>query len=272
MGEAGPRRALITGGSRGIGAGIATVFVRHGVDVIICGRDQQAGKAAAAAIDGSGSGRCRFIRCNVMRTWDNERLVSSSLEALGGLDCLVNNAGWHPPHRPIDAIPVDEFIDLFRVNVVSCFELAKLALPTLREVAGSVVNIGSLVGAFGQERAVDYVATKATLEGFTKALAIDEARHGVRVNLVLPGVIETQSHRQYLQRQAEPAAAAREVDQWQWLGRVGTPEEVGEVCYFVASRSARFMTGACLSVTGGAELGYGRKAGWVPPLVTSVRG
>jgi NAD(P)-dependent dehydrogenase (short-subunit alcohol dehydrogenase family) len=260
-----PRYALVTGGSRGIGTGIASVFVGTGAHVIICGRDEAAGEAAAAAIDASGPGSCTFVKCDVAKSSDNERLVARTLDVFGGLDCLVNNAGWHPPHRPVDHIPVEDFVGLLRLNVVSYFELAKLALPALRRAKGSIVNIGSLVGTLGQEQAADYVATKAAIEGLTKALAIDEARYGVRVNVVLPGVIETPSHAAYLSMQPDPEGAAREVDQWQWLGRTGMPEEVGQACLFLVGAGARFITGASLCVSGGAELGYGAKTGWVAP-------
>jgi NAD(P)-dependent dehydrogenase (short-subunit alcohol dehydrogenase family) len=263
--NSGPGLVLVTGGSRGIGTGIATVFVGNGAQVVICGRDRSAGEAAAATIDASGPGACQFVQCDVAESSENERLVSNALDILGGLDCLVNNAGWHPPHRSVDDIPVQEFVSLLRLNVVSYFEIAKLALPALRRSKGSIINIGSLVGTFGQEHASDYVATKAAIEGLTKALAIDEARYGVRVNVVLPGVIETPSHAAYLSRQPDPEAAANDVNRWQWLGRTGSPEDVGRVCLFLASEGARFVTGASVRVSGGAELGYGQKAGWLAP-------
>jgi NAD(P)-dependent dehydrogenase (short-subunit alcohol dehydrogenase family) len=256
---------LVTGGSRGIGAGIAQVFVAAGTTVIICGRDRDAGEATASEMNHMGPGHCQFVQCDVSNSKDNERLIEVTLAQEGRLDCLVNNAGWHPPHRPIDEISVSEFEALMRLNVTSYFELSKLALPALRATRGSIINIGSLVGTIGQEGACAYTATKGAIAGLTRALAIDEARHGVRVNAVLPGVIETPSHLAYLDRQADPPAAEREIDQWQWLGRVGRSEEVGRVCLFLSGEGAAFVTGVDVVVSGGAELGYGMKAGWVEP-------
>ncbi len=256
---------LVTGGSRGIGAGIARVFVAAGAAVVVCGRDQVAGEAAAREMDRSGPGRCQFVQCDVSNSEDNERLIEMTLAREGRLDCLVNNAGWHPPHRPIDQVSVSEFEALMRLNVTSYFELCKLALPALRAARGSIINIGSLVGTIGQEGACAYTATKGAIDGLTRALAIDEARYGVRVNAVLPGVIETPSHLAYVSRQADPAAAEREIDQWQWLGRVGQAEEVGRVCLFLSGEGAAFVTGVGIVVSGGAELGYGMKAGWAEP-------
>ena len=256
-------RAIVTGGTRGIGAGIAKAFVASGATVVICGREEAAGQAAAHAIAAAGEGTCQFVACDVRSSQDNERLVATALEHLGGLDCLVNNAGWHPPHRPIDDIAVAELVELLRLNVVSYFEVTKLALPAIRDARGCVINVGSLVGGIGQVHASDYVISKAAIAGLTRALAIDEARHGVRVNTVVPGVVETPSHLAYLEAQDDPGSAAAEVNRWQWLARIGRPEEVGHLCCFLASQGAAFITGATIPVSGGAELGYGAKAGWV---------
>jgi len=250
---------LITGGTRGIGNGVARVFVGAGAAVTVCGRDEAAGEAAAAEINQPGPGSCRFIRCDVSDTDDNQRLVRLTIESMGRLDCLVNNAGWHPPYTTIDDTSVRDFSRLLHLNVTSYFELCKLALPALRLTSGCIINIGSLVGAIGQVGACAYTATKGAIEGLTKALAIDEARYGVRVNAVLPGVIETPLYREYLNAQADPAQAELDVSRWQWLGRVGKAEEVGHLCLFLAGDGAKFLTGAAIPLSGGAELGYGTK-------------
>ena len=129
----------------------------------------------------------------------------------------------------------------------------KYALPYLRKTRGSIINLGSLVGQIGQEWATTYAATKGAVSALTKALAVDKARHGVRVNAVLPGCIGTPAHRD------RPKELQDFVDSWQWTGRVGTIEEVGYACLFLASDGASFITGIDLLVTGGAELAYGVK-------------
>ena len=121
----------------------------------------------------------------------------------GRLDCLINNAGWHPDHRPIDDFSVEEFEALLRLNLVSYFAACKYALPHLRQARGSIINMSSLVGVLGQERAATYVSTKAAIIGLTKALAIDEAQNGVRVNAVLPGTIATPLLDHFVQSTAE---------------------------------------------------------------------
>ena len=121
------------------------------------------------------------------RRRERRALVEFTLKRHGRLDCLVNNAGWHPPHRPIDDFTVQEFRDLLELNLVSVFDLCRLALPHLRKTRGNIINMASLVGSMGQLHATTYVATKGALLGFTKALAVDEATHDVRVNSVSPG-------------------------------------------------------------------------------------
>jgi NAD(P)-dependent dehydrogenase (short-subunit alcohol dehydrogenase family) len=182
-----------------------------------------------------------------------KQLIDNTANEYGRLDCLINNAGSHPDHRPIDDFSVQEFRGLLRLNLVAYFAGSKFALPHLRKSRGCIINMGSLVGKIGQEWASTYVATKAAISGLTKALAIDEARHGVRINTVMPGNIVSPvvAHR--------PQKIRDYVAKWQWAGREGTPEEVGNVCLYLASNAASFVNGAEVNVSGGADIGYGIK-------------
>jgi len=143
--------------------------------------------------------------------------------------------------------------------VVSVFALAKLALPHLRRTRGSIVNVASLVATIGQHHATTYVATKGAVKSFTKALAVDEAVHGVRVNSISPGNVFTPLWQQAIDAAPDPAASRADGEAAQWAGRMGTPEEVGRLCLFLAS-DATFTTGVDHIISGGAEIGYGRKA------------
>jgi L-fucose dehydrogenase len=248
--------AVITGGASGIGAAISQAFVDAGAAVVLLDRDAATGEGLAGAL--APRGAARFIQCDM---GDPDQVAGSLATVLRDteLDCLVNNVGQHPPHTPIDDISVEAFEALLRINVTSCFTASKHALPSLRRTQGSIVNIGSIVSDIGQQGAVPYVASKAAIVGLTKAMAIDEAHRGVRVNVVLPGVVDTASHQQFLDSHAERDAISERVSNWQWLRRIAEPEEVAATCVFVASRHAGFVTGAAIPVTGGAELGYGIK-------------
>ncbi|XP_033026008.1 17-beta-hydroxysteroid dehydrogenase 14 isoform X4 [Lacerta agilis] len=159
--------------------------VRHGAKVVFCapGSEGERGKVIEKELnDSAGPGEGRFEVCDVLRETDIKTLVSVTVELYGQLDCLVNNAGSHPPDQTIDDVSAQEFRSLMDLNVVSCFLAAKTALPHLRKTKGNIINIASLVGLIGQKYAVPYVATKGAVTAMTKAMAIDESKYGVRVN------------------------------------------------------------------------------------------
>ena len=250
---------IVTGGSKGIGEGIARVFVRAGAHVMICARGQSEGDALAKELSDAGPGTCYFELCDVSKPEDLSRLINKTVELHGRIDCLINNAGLHPSHHPIDDFSIEDFESLLRLNLVSYFAACKFALPYLRKTHGSIINISSLVGSMGQEGATTYCATKGGITAFTKALAVDEGRHGVRVNAILPGVIGTPMHWKYVNSQPDPERAQKDIDAWQWLGRIGTLEETGYACLYLASDGGAFITGIELNISGGAELAYGIK-------------
>jgi NAD(P)-dependent dehydrogenase (short-subunit alcohol dehydrogenase family) len=171
----------------------------------------------------------------------------------------INNAGWHPPHKPIDDFPEDEFRELIELNLVSVFTACKAALPYLRQTRGNIINIASLVATIGQHHATTYAATKGALTAFTKALAIDEAPNGVRVNSVSPGNIYTPMWQEAIDAARDPEKCLEDGLAAQVMGRMGTPEEVGRLCLYLAA-DATFTTGVDHVISGGAELGYGNKA------------
>ena len=250
---------IITGGSKGIGEGVARVFVAAGAKVVICARGEQEGPALAQELTRQGPGTCDFMRCDVTQPTQIKELIEQTVALHGRLDCLVNNAGWHPDHRPIDDFSIEEFESLLHLNLVSYFAASKYALPYLRKTHGSIINMSSLVGEMGQEWATTYCATKGGITALTKALAVDEARNGVRINAVLPGAIITPMAKHFIEANPDALAIQDFLDSWQWNGRRGTIEEVGYTCLFLASDGASFITGIELNVSGGAELAYGIK-------------
>lgn len=247
---------IVTGGSKGIGEGCVRVFADAGAKVVFCAR--RASEALAAEVTARGPGEAVFYACDVSKEAERRALVDFTLKGHGRLDCLINNAGWHPPHRPIDDFTVQEFRDLLELNLVSVFDLCRLALPHLRKTRGNIINMASLVGSMGQLHATTYVATKGALIGFTKALAVDEAAHDVRVNSVSPGNVMTPLWQEAIDDAPDPARCRADGDASQLLGRMGTVEEAGRLCLFLAAE-ATFTTGVDHILSGGAELAYGRK-------------
>lgn len=253
------RVAIITGGTKGIGAGCVRAFVAAGAKVVFCSQHAGEGDAMAAELTARGPGEARFLACDVADVEQLRRLVDETARLYGRIDCLINNAGWHPPHRPIDDFSVDEFRALLDLNLVSVFAASKFALPHLRKTKGCIINIGSLVGSMAQLYATTYVATKGAVIALTKALAVDEAAHDVRVNSVSPGNIYTPLWQEAIDASPVPTRTRADGEAAQLLGRMGTPDEAGALCLFLAAE-ATFTTGVDHLLTGGAELAYGRKS------------
>ena len=253
---------IITGGSSGIGKGCAEQFVKAGARVVVCCNNENEGAAVADTLRDTalrqGSGSADFVYCDVTRTDDIRNLIDATISRHGQIDCLINNAGWHPPHKSIDDFSVQEFRDLLELNLVSIFSASKLGLPYLRQTKGNIINMSSLVATIGQRHATTYVATKGAITAFTKALAVDEAPNGVRVNSVSPGNIFTPLWQEAIDAAPDPQKYRAEGEAAQLVGRMGCVEEVGRLCLFIASE-ATFTTGVDHIISGGAELGYAQR-------------
>lgn len=249
--------AVITGGTQGIGLGCAEVFARHGAAVVVASNTPEIGHEVEHRLRESGH-RALFIATDVTDETAVQSLAETTVAHFGRLDCWLNNAGWHPPSVTIEETSVADFEQLLRLNLTSTFMGCKYAVPHLAATRGSIINMSSEVALIGQGQAPAYVASKAGQIGLTRALAIDLAPRGVRVNAVCPAGVMTPLMRQWADSQYDPAASLKMVDSWHLLGRMATPEEIGEVCAFLASSEASFMTGQVLCPDGGAALGYRR--------------
>ena len=251
---------IITGGTHGIGEGCVRVFADAGAHVVFCARNTDEGRAVEVEVNArvAGAGRATFVRCDVSKVDEVRALIDRVARDHGRIDCLINNAGWHPPHRPIDDFTADDFRDLLELNLVSVFVACQQALPYLRKTKGNIINMSSLVGSMGQLYATTYVATKGAITAFSKALAIDEAANGVRVNSVSPGNIWTPLWKEAVDASKNPVKTRADGEAAQLMGRMGTIEEAGKLCLFLAAE-ATFTTGVDHILSGGAELAYGRK-------------
>jgi NAD(P)-dependent dehydrogenase (short-subunit alcohol dehydrogenase family) len=250
---------IITGGSKGIGEGCARVFVDAGAKVVICARGTEAGEKLCQELNEKGPGSCVFIPCDVAVAADIQNVVEKTISLYGKIDCLINNAGYHPQQNLIDQFDEEGFRDVFQTNMVSYFTAAKLALPHLRKSRGNIINMGSLTGIMGEYGGTTYCATKGAIASFTKTLAIEESVNGVRVNCVSPGNIISYGRVIGEQKANDPEGFKRRIDSHQVTGRSGTNEEVGQLCLFLATDAASYITGVDIIISGGSELGYGVK-------------
>ncbi|MDO4314323.1 MAG: SDR family oxidoreductase [Oscillospiraceae bacterium] len=251
--------AFMTGGTTGIGRACVRIFVEAGVNVVFVGRSVEKGRQLEETLNTLGKGKAVYMECDVTNYDRLKACIDETARQFGRLDTLLNCAGYFPAQKPVDAVSIEDYTKLLRTNLVPYFVTAKAALPYLRRVRGSIINIGSVLGTLGDEGAAAYCAAKGGIHTMTRSLAIDEARFGVRVNEVKPGHINTEMFEKTTSEQADPEGFIKYSDGLQWMERGGEPEEIAFTVLFLASDWASFITGEDIHVTGGFNIGEGPK-------------
>ena len=246
--------AIVTGSSKGIGEGIAKVFVKEGAKVVVVCRTEAAGQKMAYEL-GAADGQAVFIRTDLTKAEEIIKMIDKTIQTFGKLDILVNNAGYHIS-KNVEVTSDEEWEFIQNTNLRSTFLCSKHAIPHLRKTKGSIINISSMVGVVGQPNAGAYSATKGGQIAMSKGMAIDFAPDGIRVNVICPGWIQTPLVEDWFGQQDDPEAARKYIYGQHPLGRIGTIEECGTVAGFLASDEASFVTGAVIAVDGGVTLGY----------------
>ena len=249
------KRALVTGAAGGIGLAICRGFAAHGCHVACL---DLAAPLAQSATDAVGRYNVDAIPvvCDVSQPEQLQQAIEQTVQEFGRLDCIINNAGWHPPATSIDDTSIEELRGLLDLNYVSTFAGSKFAVPHLRKTKGTIVNIASMVAILGQDLAAGYCGTKAAQIGLTKALAVELGRDGVRVNAILPGNIDTPLMRDWAATLDDPESALQRVADLQLSKRMGTAEEIARIALFLATDDSAFVTGQAIEAEGGASLDY----------------
>jgi NAD(P)-dependent dehydrogenase (short-subunit alcohol dehydrogenase family) len=234
--------ALITGGASGIGEATARIFSDAGARVLIVDLDQNRASAAASTVP-----RAEAHVCDIT----NEEQVRDLFTRISVLDILVNCAGIGLVGS-VEETELAEFQRLFRVNVEGTYLMTKAAIPLLKQVRGSVVNIGSVAGLVGVKRRFAYCATKGAVIAMTRQLAVDYPVE-IRANCIAPGTVDSPFVEAYLEKyhRHEKEKVRIELSERQPLGRLGRPDEIAKLALYICSQAADFMNGAVIPIDGG---------------------
>jgi NAD(P)-dependent dehydrogenase (short-subunit alcohol dehydrogenase family) len=245
--------ALITGGGGGIGRATAIGFAGRGAKVVVVDFDATSGEASAELVRQRG-GDARFVRADVTKSVDVQAYVKAALDAYGSIDCFFNNAGIEGKVTPIQEYDEALFDQVIGVNLKGVFLGMRHVLPImLKQGGGAVVNTASVAGLFGGPGMAPYVASKHGVLGLTKVASADVARHGIRVNAVCPGPVETRMMRS-LEAQRNPNDPQSVHDNnadGTPTGRYATPEEVANVVMYLCSDFSGDITGTHIVIDGG---------------------
>ncbi len=249
------KRALVTGGTTGLGRAIAERFGTEGARVVITGRDRDLGEQAAAGL----GAHVRFVAADAGDPEAVAASVSAAVDHLGGLDVLVNNAGIGVAARLLDT-PLADYDQVMNVNVRGYLLYAQQAYPHLARSRGCMIHVASDAGVWGEQAIGLYSVTKAAVIMLGKMLALDGGPDGVRSNVLCPGDIWPGMRHMSPPGPHSPGEQDRAEDAGDWplppIGRIGQPADVAAAAVFYASGQADFITGTSLLVDGGMTAGY----------------
>lgn len=241
--------ALITGGTAGIGLGIARHFLELGAKVVITNRSQEKLDEAKLILGKN----CYTIVNDVTQKEKHREMLQYIEDNIGSLDILVNNAGRHSKKPSLD-VTDEEYAAVIDTNLNSVFALTRETLKfMIPRGKGSIINISSMSALFGLTQVVAYSSSKTALLGMTRTLASEYSHTGVRFNAIAPGFIESKMFRDIMDK--DPAREQKILDRTP-AKRFGTSDDIGKVAAFLASDAADFITGVCLPVDGGNSIGF----------------
>lgn len=241
--------AIVTGGSKGIGWGIATVFAREGAKVVVVARDAKSGEQTAEEIRYKG-GDAIFVPCDVSNEEQVKAMAQTTIDTYGRIDVLVNNAGVGVYKSVLDTTSA-EWDHCLGIDLKGVFLCSKYVIPHMQAVGkGAIVNISSVHSHATVKGVAPYAASKGGITALTRNMAIDYGPT-IRVNAIAPGWVLTPLIEGIFNNSDNPAEKRRQIEQRQVMKRIGTPEDIGYASAFLASDEASFITGTQLFVDGG---------------------
>ncbi len=240
---------IVTGASSGIGRATAQLFAGRGSTVVAVGRNEKELAALATGIK-SKTGSVRIHLADMTEMSQLERIASETMYNHGQIDVLVNAAGIIKTGN-IETTTVDDWDKMFHINLRSVFALSQKCLPHLVETKGNIVNVSSVAGTRSFPNILAYAVSKAAIDQLTRCSALELAAKGVRVNAVNPGVVVTNIHKRGGMEEEAYNDFLEHSKDTHPIGRVGTPQEVAELIYYLASDNASWITGSTYQIDGG---------------------
>ena len=241
--------AIITGGASGLGLAMAKKFVENDIMSVLLGRDKK--KLGEACKSLKKNTNC--FACDLTQLDRLPEVVKELKEEYGRIDILINNAGIHLK-KPMLEVTNEEFQQVILVNQTAVFCLTREVAKVMQDQGdGCILNISSMASQYGIPKVIAYTAAKSAVEGMTRAMAVELSPLGIRVNCIAPGFIRTPMSANALD--SDPERKQKVLSRTP-LGRLGTPEEIAEVAYFLASDAAAYITGAVLPIDGGNSIGF----------------
>jgi 3-oxoacyl-[acyl-carrier protein] reductase len=245
--------AVVTGAGSGFGESIARAFAAEGARVLVSDVDDKNGRRVATTIEKDG-GTARFAHADVSQAVEVKAMIDSAVSAFGGLDVLVNNAGFAHRTMGLWELPEEEYDRVFATNVKGVFLGCKYAVPAMQQRGGVIVNTASIGAVAPRPGVTVYNATKGAVVTLTRGLAGEVAQFRIRVNAVNPVVAETGFIKTALGVDKLPEAIRKQLLATIPLGRMAEPRDVATAVLFLASPQAEFLTGVCLPVDGGRSI------------------
>jgi NAD(P)-dependent dehydrogenase (short-subunit alcohol dehydrogenase family) len=241
--------AVVTGGASGLGMAIAKKFVDNDIRTIITGRNVQKLNDAATSI----GMLCVPMMCDINELSQIPGAVQSIVDQYGKIDILVNNAGINLK-KNFTEVSDQDFMNIIQTNLLGVFSLSREVVKTMiPNKTGVIINVSSMAALYGIPKVIAYTASKAAIEGMTRAMAVELSPMGIRVNCIAPGFIKTRMSAAALD--SDPERKNKVLSRTP-MGSLGTPEDVANTAYFLASDESAFLTGTSIPVDGGNSIGF----------------